>query len=95
MFHNILPIPGDVRGWLGWSSEQPGFMSGAPAHGRGLEWDDPEGPFQPKQFQDSVIVFSITAQNSALKAYPVKILTENGLTQVTPILLQQKSQCGA
>jgi len=53
-------IPGGVQGQVGWSPGQPGRVPdldiGGPACGRGLELDDPWGPFQPKLFCDSVIL---------------------------------------
>ena len=41
------PVPGNVQGQVGWSSEQPGLVETVPTHGRGLELDDLSGPFQP------------------------------------------------
>ena len=34
------PLPGNVQGQAGWSSEHPGLVEGVPADGRGLEQDD-------------------------------------------------------
>lgn len=51
-------IPGDVQGWIGWSSEQPGLLKGVPINDRGLELHDPEGPFATQttlQFYDFMI----------------------------------------
>lgn len=50
--------PGNVQGWIGWSSEQPGLLKGVPINGRGLELHDPEGPFATQtilQFYDFMI----------------------------------------
>jgi len=38
--------------WRGWGARQPGLVPdleiSGPASSRGLELDDPQGPFQPK-----------------------------------------------
>jgi len=36
--------------------EQPGLVGDVPANSRGLELEDLTGPFQPKPFQDSMIL---------------------------------------
>jgi len=50
-------IPGGVPHQVRWGPGQPGLVLdlevGRPACGRGLELDDPWGPFQPKPFCDS------------------------------------------
>ena len=50
------PIPESVQDQVGWSPGQPGLGPdlevGGPACGRGLELDDPQGPFQPRPFYD-------------------------------------------
>lgn len=52
------PIPGNIQGWVGWSSELCGLGEGIPVHDTGLEQDGFEGSFQPKPvcdlFQDSL-----------------------------------------
>jgi len=48
------PLLGRIQGQVGWSSEHPGLVEDVPAHGRGLEPDDLQGPFQPKPFYDSM-----------------------------------------
>lgn len=40
---------------VGLRSEEPGPLEGAPAHGRGVEPDDLQGPFQQKSFHDFMI----------------------------------------
>jgi len=35
------PIPGNIEGQVGWSSEQPGLVEDVPAHCRGVGLDDP------------------------------------------------------
>jgi len=54
------PTPGGVQDQLGWSPGHPGLVpdleDGGPACGKGLEFDDPWGPFQPRPFYDSVIL---------------------------------------
>ena len=45
-----VPLPGSVQGQTGWGFEQPGLVEGIPAHGKGLDLDDLQGPFQPKPF---------------------------------------------
>jgi len=47
-------IPGGVQDQVGWGLGQPDLEVVGPACGRGLELDDPWGPFQPKPFCDSV-----------------------------------------
>jgi len=47
------PLPVSVQGQAGRGFEQPGLVEGVPAHGRGVELDDHEGPFQPQPFYDS------------------------------------------
>lgn len=46
------PIPGNIQGWVGWSSEQCGLWEGIPIHDRGLEQGDFEGFFQSKPLCD-------------------------------------------
>ena len=45
---------GNLQGQVGWGPGQPGLVPdvevGRPACGRGLELEDPGGPFQPKPF---------------------------------------------
>ena len=41
------PLHGSIQGQAGWDFGQPGPVVRSPAHGRGLELDDLEGPFQP------------------------------------------------
>lgn len=53
----IVPSPGSIQGQAGSGSEKLGPVKGVPAPGRGLEWDDPEGPFQPKLFYVSIILW--------------------------------------
>ena len=52
------PVPGGVPDRVGWAPGQPGLASdlevGSPACGRGLELDDPWGPFQLNPFCDSM-----------------------------------------
>jgi len=49
---------GGIQGQVGWGHGQPGLVPdlevGGPACGRGVELDDPWGPFQPKPFYDSM-----------------------------------------
>jgi len=47
-------LEGRGQGQAGWGCEQPGLAGGVPAYSRGLELDDPKGPFQPKAFCDSI-----------------------------------------
>ena len=51
-------IPGGVQGQGGWGPGQPGVGPdqevGGPVCDRGLELDDPWGPFQAKRFYDSM-----------------------------------------
>jgi len=48
------PVPGGVQGQAGWGPGQPPDMEAdGPACCRGLELDDPSGPFQPKPFYES------------------------------------------
>ena len=51
------PIPGGIQGQAGCGSQQPGLVVGDPAHSRGLKQDDDCGPFQPRPFYDSVILY--------------------------------------
>ena len=55
------PVPGGVQGQAGWGPGQPGLVFdmevGGPTCSRGLEIHDPQGPFQPRPFCDSVILF--------------------------------------
>jgi len=48
------PIIGSVQSQVGQCFEQPDLVKGGPAHGKGFELNDLDGPFQPKQFYDSV-----------------------------------------
>jgi len=52
------PIPGGFQCQNAWGAGQPGLVLnvevGSPACGRGLEFDDPWGPFQHKPFYDSM-----------------------------------------
>jgi len=48
------PIPGGIQGQAGCGSGQPGLVVGDPAHSRGLKLNDHCGPFQPRQFYDSM-----------------------------------------
>ena len=44
-------VSGCIQGKAGWSPGQPGLVDlevGGPACGKGLELDDPWGPFQPQ-----------------------------------------------
>ena len=50
------PIPGGIQGQAGCGSGQPGIVIGDPAHSRGLKLDDRCGPFQPRPFDDSMIL---------------------------------------
>ena len=50
------PLPRGIQGQAGWGCEQPGLVGGVPACSRGVELDDPWGPFQPKPFYGSVIL---------------------------------------
>jgi len=51
------PVSGGDQSQVGWAPGQPGLALnvevGGPACGRGLELDDPWGPFQPNPFCDS------------------------------------------
>jgi len=49
------PIPMGDQHQVGWVFGQPGRVGGSPSHGRGLELDDLEGPFEPKPLYDSMI----------------------------------------
>ena len=55
------PVPGGVQGQVGWGPGQPVLVLngevGGPTCSRGLEIHDPQGPFQPRPFCDSVILF--------------------------------------
>lgn len=42
------PTFGSIQGEVGWGLELPGLLEGVPAHGRGVELDELQGPFQPK-----------------------------------------------
>lgn len=53
-----IGISRGAQGWVGWVPEQPHLVSGSFAHGKGLELDDLQGPFEPKQFQDSMLYSS-------------------------------------
>lgn len=46
------PIPGNIQGQAGWSSEQCSLWEGIPCPWQGLEQEDSEGSFQPKPFCD-------------------------------------------
>jgi len=48
-------VSGGVQDQDGCVPRQPGWEVGGPATGRGLEYDDCWGPFQPKPFYDSMI----------------------------------------
>ena len=50
------PLPGSIQGQAGRGCEQAGLEGGVPAYSRGLELDDPKGPFQAKPFCDSMIL---------------------------------------
>ena len=50
------PIPAGIQGH-GCGSGQPGLVVGNPARSRGLELDEHCGPFQPRPFYDSMILF--------------------------------------
>jgi len=51
------PIPGGIQGQAGCGSGQPGLVVGDPAHSRGLKLDEHCGPFQPRPFYDSMILY--------------------------------------
>jgi len=51
------PIPGGTQGQVGCGPGQPDPVGGSPAHNRGLALGGLEGPFQPKPFCNSVIIF--------------------------------------
>lgn len=67
------PIPEDIQGQVGCSPGQPDLMVGNPAHGRGVELDHLQGPFQLKSFYDSkagfvfAIIFSVIYQHGTLR----------------------------
>lgn len=46
------PIPGETQGQVGWETGRPDLEVGNAAHGRGLEQDDLQSPFQPKPFHE-------------------------------------------
>ena len=48
---------GDTQGQAGHGSEQPDVAVDVPVHCRGVKLDDFKGPFQLKQFCDSMILF--------------------------------------
>jgi len=50
-------MPGGIQGQSGCSSGQPGLVVGDPAHSRGLKLDDHRGPFQPRPFYVSMILW--------------------------------------
>jgi len=52
----------------GWGFEQPGLEEDVPAYSRGLELGDLKGPFQPKPFYDSVILFETEPHLSLISA---------------------------
>ena len=43
----------------GCGSGQPGLLVGDPAHSRGLEVDEHCGPFQPRPFYDSMMLYRV------------------------------------
>ena len=51
-------MPGGIQGWAGCGSGQPGLVAGDLARSRGLELDDHCGPFQPREFCDSMASLS-------------------------------------
>jgi len=51
------PIPGGNQGEAGCGSAQPGLVVGNPIQNRGLELGDHCGPFQPRPFYDSMILW--------------------------------------
>ena len=65
MGHCRCPIPGGIQGQAGWGFEQPGLEGGVPAYSRGLELDDLKGPFQPKPFYDSTILWIACSPSDA------------------------------
>jgi len=48
---------GGIQGQAGCGSGQPGLVVGDPAHSRGWKLADIKGPFQPRPFYDSVILY--------------------------------------
>ena len=53
----ICPIPGGIQRQAGCGSWQPGLVVGDPAHSRGLKLGGHCGPFQPRPFYDSMILW--------------------------------------
>ena len=51
------PVAGGIQGQAGCGSGQPGLVVGDPAHSRGWKLADIKGPFQPRPFYDSVILY--------------------------------------
>jgi len=51
-------IWGGIQGQAGCGSGQPGLVVGEHAHSRGLKLDDHCGPFQPRPFYDSMILWN-------------------------------------
>jgi len=54
------PIPAGIQGQAGCGSGQPGLLVGDPAHSRGWELREHCGPFQPRPFCDSVMIFLLS-----------------------------------
>lgn len=52
-------IPGSVQSQAGWGSKEPGLVEGVPACAEVLEWDDPQGAFQPKPLHYSMLIQTI------------------------------------
>lgn len=48
------PIPGDIQDQAGWGFDQHDLVVGVPVQCMGVGLDGLQGPFQPKQFYDSM-----------------------------------------
>jgi len=69
----VCPLSVSVQGQVGWGFEEPGVVEGVSAHGRRLELDGLEGPFQPKLFYDSVIQSRDPEHESECSEVPVEL----------------------
>ena len=65
------PHPGSFQGEVEWGFEQRGLEGGIPAYSRGLELPDLKGPFQPKPFNDSVILYQNALRSTVAVCFPI------------------------
>ena len=92
---SFQPIPGGIQGQAGCGSGQPGLLVGDPAHSRGLEPGDHCGPFQPRPFNDSMILWfqiNITVKNPKTHYY-LHLKTCQSPWWTYPLVLKESVCC--